>query len=81
MKFKLDETRWHGCRYIVVEPELDYSYPNGENRWQSMDWWCRESFGPAGDVWENKVDRYYVNGGKFYFRDDRDINLFMLRWA
>jgi hypothetical protein len=45
--------------------------------------WCHETFGKPGypqDVPQTRWrdDIYY---GEIYFRDDRDLVLFMLRWA
>ena len=36
--------------------------------------WCSKQFGKSGSRW-------YENLGKFFFKDDRDMTLFILRWS
>jgi hypothetical protein len=36
--------------------------------------WCRERFGNSGSRWFEKKD-------KFYFKDEKDLTLFILRWS
>lgn len=46
----------------------------------SMLQWCEESFGPHLD-WSHKNRRWFANNQKFYFRNEHDRMLFLLRWA
>lgn len=77
----LDESSWHGARYYRVEPV-------GGN-WQDMDVWCTKTFGDPADVWDIKGDqfmwpeagRWYKNNRKFWFRNERDRTMFILRWS
>lgn len=36
--------------------------------------WCRERFGTSASRWFEKKD-------KFYFRNEKDLTLFILRWS
>ena len=77
MTFEIREKRWHGCRYDVIRPNNLYSL----QKWQAMEAWCVESFGPVGDSWKPSSARWYANGGAFWFRRPADLSLFMLKWA
>lgn len=80
MKFKLSQQPWHGCQYHVVEIESHWDPDEARVNWQGIDNWCDENFGPRGDVWNMTSARWYQNGGKFYFRNNRDLTMFLLRW-
>jgi hypothetical protein len=36
--------------------------------------WCREQYGKSGSRW-------YENQRKFYFKDERDMTMFILKWS
>jgi hypothetical protein len=36
--------------------------------------WCLEHFGKSGARW-------YPYNGKFFFKDERDMSMFILRWS
>lgn len=36
--------------------------------------WCQENFGKSGHRWFEK-------NKKFYFKDERDMSMFILRWS
>lgn len=36
--------------------------------------WCQEQFGRSGARWFGK-------DGKFYFKDEKDMSMFILRWS
>lgn len=77
MKFQVEETRWHGCKYYAVGIK-DNEF------WGSITpiiEWTSETFGPAGDVWSDQAERYYMNSGKFFFRNESDVALFVMRWS
>jgi len=43
--------------------------------------WCIENYGPTGsEVWGAKR-WWYDNDSKFWFKEDRDVVLFLLRWG
>lgn len=50
--------------------------------WWAMEAWCTETFGATGvnGVWEPD-ERWYANNRKFWFRDESDAIMFMLRWG
>lgn len=72
----LSEGRVYGARYHCVEPV-------GGN-WLDMESWATETYGTAGSVWNNEPltpERWYMNDRKFWFRNERDRTLFIMRWS
>jgi len=72
----LAERRHQGARFYTVEPI-------GGN-WLEMETWASNTYGPASDVWDFKMDgvgRWYANDRKFWFRNERDRTLFIMRWS
>lgn len=66
-----------GKKYLTAEPI-------GGN-WLAMETWCIETFGPAASVWEtfkesDTLGRWYMNDRKFWFLDEKDRTLFLLKW-
>lgn len=44
--------------------------------------WCFNAFGPWCEPYEpNPPHRWYFQNGNIWFRDDADVELFLLRWA
>ena len=77
-----EEARHHGARYHLLKPE-GYT-PNWDNQvWNEMVAWCVECFGQAGDVWDREpvCHRWYVNNARFWFREQEDAIMFILRWS
>jgi hypothetical protein len=75
---KLDEGRVYGARYLTVHPE------NGWH-WNEMMAWMVETFGPSGTpenpgCWSPN-QRWYANNAKFWFRNEKDRTMFILRWS
>jgi hypothetical protein len=75
---KLSEGKVYGARYYTAEPV-------GGN-WREMESWCLETFG-SGEypIWgEDKApepaQRWYKNNRKFWFRDECDRMVFVLKW-
>lgn len=74
----LTEGTVYGSRYYCVEPI-------GGN-WIDMEVWCMDTFGGPGDkIWgEEKAPepscRWYMNNRKFWFRDELDRMVFVLKW-
>lgn len=68
----------HGARYYTVEPQGGV--------WADMEAWCRATFGEPGDMWESndwcwpESARWLQNNRKFWFRNERDRDWFILRW-
>jgi hypothetical protein len=75
---KLTEGTVYGSRYHCVEPV-------GGN-WREMETWCYQMFGNAGDkLWgepkaPEPVMRWYMNNRKFWFRDEKDRLMFVMKW-
>jgi hypothetical protein len=75
---KLSEGTVYGFRYYCVEPI-------GGN-WMDMEVWCMDTFGGPGDkIWgEEKAPepsrRWYINNRKFWFRDEKDQLMFVMKW-
>jgi hypothetical protein len=74
----LSEGTVYGSRYYTVEPV-------GGN-WKDMELWCGESFGDPGDkIWDSgpaplPAKRWYMNNRKFWFRNEKDRDWFIIRW-
>ncbi len=76
---KLDQGTVYGSRYYTVEPK------GGD--WLAMEQWCLDTFGPTGSIWsETKnltpepLQRWYANNRKFWFKEEKDRDWFILRW-
>ena len=74
---KLTEGTVYGSRYYCVEPT--------GGSWRDMELWCSEHLGSAGDhIWGEKVpeprQRWYMNNRKFWFRDEQDRLMFVMKW-
>ena len=65
-----------GKEYLTVAPI------NAEGMWPDMMSWMVETFGPSADngVW-TPDQRWYANNAKFWFRNQKDRDWFVLRWS
>jgi hypothetical protein len=84
-QLKLDEGRVYGARYYTVQP-MGYAWYEGEARWAEMMEWTTEHFGKCGSVWKDNLapavnHRWYANDSKFWFRNEEDLTMFVLRWS
>jgi hypothetical protein len=72
--FELSEGRVYGARYLTV-------HPNTGSRWNEMMAWMTDTFGPTAEdgVW-TPDQRWYANNSKFWFRDTKDLEWFVLKW-
>ena len=74
----LSEGTVYGCQYYCVEPIGGV--------WLEMEAWCINAFDSTqGSIWgENPppepAQRWYMNNRKFWFRDDADRLMFVMRW-
>lgn len=70
--------------YYIVEPV-------GGN-WLAMETWCVDTFGDRSNVWDittscsgevqwREHGRWFANDRKFWFRNERDRTLFILKWT
>jgi len=69
-----------GHPYHTVEPR-NIEWQDNSKMWDDMMQWMIATFGPTAKdgVW-TLDQRWYVNDGKFWFRDEKDLAWFMLRW-
>jgi hypothetical protein len=76
------EGRVFGARYWTAHPVLQADWVYGEHRqWDEMIAWMIETFGPtAKDGVFTPGQRWYVNNAKFWFREEKDLLVFLLRW-
>ena len=73
-----NEGKVYGARYYTVEPI-------GGN-WMDMETWALDTFGTPGSVWDATAvplvnHRWYMNDRKFWFRNAKDRDWFILRWS
>jgi hypothetical protein len=77
----LSEGTVYGARYYCVEPV-------GGN-WREMEAWCIQTCGEStGSIWSeekykyaaNPGERWYGNNRKFWFRNESDRTMFILKW-
>jgi len=75
---RLSEGKVYGARYYTAEPV------GGD--WHEMAGWCIEHFGSSGNnMWGDQkapepAERWYMNNRKFWFRDEMDRMIFVLKW-
>lgn len=74
-ELELSEGHVHGSRYLTVHPGSGF-------KWKEMEAWMVETFGPTAHdgVWTPNL-RWYANNRKFWFRDAKDRDWFILRWS
>lgn len=76
---KLSEGTVYGSRYYCVEPI-------GGN-WMDMETWALDTYGgPGTHIWGDKnapepAQRWYMNNRKFWFKNEKDRTMFILRWS
>ena len=75
---KLTEGTVYGSRYYCVEPV--------GGAWIDMEIWCMDAFGTAeSSIWSESASpkpaqRWYMNNRRFWFRDEQDRLMFVMRW-
>ena len=69
----------YGSKYYTVEPI-------GGNWWE-MECWCHEVYGHTGNIWKETksltpepLQRWYANNRKFWFKEEKDRTMFILKW-
>lgn len=75
----ISEGTVYGKRYHTVQPVGGV--------WKNMELWCFDTFGETGTIWGHDMDkapapdlRWYMNNSKFWFRNRKDLDWFLLRW-
>jgi hypothetical protein len=76
MDLRVDTGTVYDIPYHTVQPYF------GGASWMDMEVWCTRTFGKTSldGVW-TPGRRWYMNNSKFWFRDQRDLTMFILRWA
>jgi hypothetical protein len=75
---RLSDGTVYGARYYTAEPI------GGD--WLEMQTWCLNTFGDSGKhIWGSKetpepAQRWYMNNRKFWFRNETDRMVFVLKW-
>lgn len=83
VKLELDEGRVYGARYWTVTPKFPaHTVTWFKPEWDAMLEWCNSTFGSTSEdgVWTPN-QRWYVNDLRFWFRNDADRTMFILRWS
>lgn len=81
-KLKTEERTMHDdIPYYVVQP-IGWMNASENHQWHNMVGWCVETFGPTSDdgVW-TAGQRWYVNNARFWFKEEKDRDWFILRWS
>ena len=73
----LSEGTVYGSSYYCVEPV--------GGSWTEMELWCMQAFGETtGSIYGENVpepaQRWYMNNRKFWFRDQADQLMFVMKW-
>ena len=80
----LGKSTYMDTQYYTVEPI-------GGN-WLDMETWCVDTFGDRSNVWDitasysdeqlawRERGRWYANDRKFWFRNESDRTMFILKW-
>ena len=73
--FEFSKGTIYGTEYLTV-------HPNNSDAWNEMMEWMIEQFGPSAvdGVWTPNM-RWYANNAKFWFRNETDQLMFVLKWS
>jgi hypothetical protein len=75
----ISEGKVYGKTYYTIEPTGGI--------WVDMEDWAIRMYGASSSIWNftswapDPDARWYMNNRKFWFRDQADVTLFLLRWA
>jgi hypothetical protein len=81
-ELEFSEGKVLGCFYYTVKPIISYWNSNGAtSKWDDMMLWCVTVYGPSpiDGVWTPNA-RWYANNSKFWFKEKKDLEWFVLRW-
>jgi hypothetical protein len=83
-----DDKRVQGKRFYTAEPSLFpipiHPYNYAPPPWKEMEEWCIENLGineVTWNRWPSPSDRWFMNDAKFWFRDQQDMMMFVLRFS
>lgn len=82
MGYVFDYYLEHGRGTICGQEYLSVAPVNAEAQWSDMMAWMVKTFGPTpfDSIWTPN-QRWHVNNSKFWFRDAKDRDWFVLRWS
>ena len=70
-----------GREYFVVKP-VGWAHYREPLEWNDMVKWCVENLGPSNaDQIMSPNQRWYVASARFWFRDEADRTMFILRFS
>lgn len=71
----------YGIKYYIVQVDGRNFYGDYDV-WNEMISWVTKIFGPTADdgIWSPGM-RWYVNNSRFWFKEERDREWFVLRWS
>jgi len=80
-QLKIEEGRVYGARYYTVQP-MGWGWHEGAVGWSKMMTWTVNTYGPTNKegVWY-PGERWYANNAKFWFRNQEDLTMFVLKWS
>jgi hypothetical protein len=82
MGYVFDYYLEHGRGTICGQEYLSVAPMNAEDQWGDMMQWMVNTFGPTpfDSIW-TPDQRWHVNNAKFWFRNAKDRDWFVLRWS
>ena len=83
MKIDVEEKRLNGARYYTASPYVDgLNSVETLREWLVLEDWCWDNFGERPmNRWPDSGDRWFANNNAFWFKDEQDLMMFMLRWS
>ena len=78
-RLELSVGKVYGKEYYCAKP-IGWIWRSFE--WKDMADWCDQTMGPhpKDGVWEPD-QRWYMNGEQFWFREEKDRSMFVMRWS
>lgn len=77
----------YGLPYHTVEPK-NLEWQDTRRMWDDMTLWCCNQFGQSSSIWQETKElnpgynkRWYANDRKFWFQNEADQLMFVLRWS
>lgn len=77
----LDTATVFGSKYYTVEPKW-VDWGDRHNEWNGWLSWCQETFGGTGDLFNQQpLARWYANNSRLWFKNEKDVTMFLLKWS
>lgn len=82
MNFRPECKSYLGEQYYLIVITDDPVWKNRET-WIVMDDWCHDMFGPRDNRndWPTANDRWFANNRSFWFKNQADQIMFMMKWS